>query len=143
MSAALLVVSLAGVTPQAAGWVLGARTSPFAELSRTGPGSEDLRLFGNDPSPSGLGLLRHQQSGPRGGGSYAKRSSDDQLIRLCGDMLDKVIRFTCRNYWEGRGKRSVGSALDDLAIAPPEEFKVTCATFLNFLDYPQGRSKAN
>jgi len=118
---ALVVMFAGSVAPGVRGWVLGARSNPFAELSRAGAagGQEDFRLADFDGGPaSSLGLLgthgRHVGSS-LGSREYSKRSpEDEQPIRLCGDMLDKVIRFTCRNYWDRiRGKRSVGSVITD------------------------------
>lgn len=117
------------------GWVLGARSSPFADLaapphsiSNVAAGPDDrFRLDGDvalDHFSKRSSSRDYVDTAPALQ-PFGKRSGDDGTpIKLCGQYLDNLIRFVCRNYFNNhlRGKRS---ANDWTSIFSPEDYKVS------------------
>lgn len=128
-AAVLLVVAFMGQASH--GWVLGARASPFADLTphnTNNLGPDEFRLTsasaGYAPSSSDSGALDHFSKRSSDYDPYSKRSGDEGApIKLCGQYLDNLIRFVCRNYFNNhmRGRRS---ADDWTSIFSPEDYKI-------------------
>merc|ERR1712131_432033 len=89
------------------GWVLGASDSPWYRV--TGPDK-----FHHNSDIAGYtagGVMDHfskrSSSSDYGGIPSVEQSSNDETsFQLCGRPLAKVVRFACRNYHQGRGRRS-------------------------------------
>ena len=133
----LVVAAFMGQTCH--GRVLGSRASPFARIC-----SQPNILAGPNEFRLNSDIAGHTTGGGSVMDHFSKRSlsseydipsveqsrDDDTHFQLCGRPLDKIIRFVCRNYNQGRGRRSADEWLS--SIISPEDHKVRVRLRLPF-----------